>query len=82
MNETAAVFWDKLPQYEGQSKSKIFTDWLESFEARYSIEKYKRYEEKKAVDLVVVEEELQKMRKRVQPYNNEDVYNMYESALF
>lgn len=82
LKEMASVFWDKLPQYEGQLKPKFSTSWLEGFKVRHSIKKYQLYGEAGVVDMVVVEEELQELRETVQPYNNEDVYNMDESALF
>lgn len=70
----ASVFWDKLPQYEGQPKPKFSTGWLEGFKARHIIKKYRLYGEAGAVDMVVVEEELREIREIVQPYDNENVY--------
>lgn len=80
--EMASVFWDKLPQYEGQLKPKFSTGWLEGFKACHSIKIYWLYGEVGAVDMVIVEEKLQEIRETVQQYDNENVYNMDESALF
>ena len=64
--EMAAVFWEKLPQYAGQPKPKFSTGWLKGFKARHSIKKFRQHGEAGAVDLIVVEEELQEIRDRVQ----------------
>ena len=82
LKEMASVFWDKLPQYEGQPKPKFSIGWLEGFKARHSIKIYRLYGEAGTGDMIVVEEELQEIRETLQPYDNEDVYNMDESALF
>ena len=61
----ASVFWEKLPQYEGQPKPKFSTGWLEGFKTRHSIKKYRLYGEAGEVNMVVVEEELQEIRETV-----------------
>lgn len=78
----AATLWQKLQQYAGQEVPRFLTGWLDGFKARHNIKKYRQHRKEGAIDLVVVEEELQKIREAVNPYTNEDVYNMDESALF
>ncbi len=45
LKEMASVFWDKLPQYERQPKSKFSIGWLEGFKA-CQVLKNKSYIEK------------------------------------
>lgn len=71
-----------MPQYAGQPRPKFSTGWLEGFKTRHSIKKIRKHGEAGAVDLIVVEEELQGIGETVQPYDNEDIYNMDKSALF
>lgn len=82
LKEMAAVLWEKLPQYAGEEVPKFSTGWLDSFKARHNIKKYRQHGESGSIDLVIVKEELQEIREAVNPYTNEDIYNMNESALF
>lgn len=82
LKEMAATLWQKLPQYAGQEVPKFSIGWLDGFKARHNIKKYRQHGEAGAIDLVVVEEELQEIREAVNPYTNEDVYNIDESSLF
>lgn len=78
----AAVLWEKLPQYVGQEILKFSTEWLDSFKARHNIKKYKQYRESEFIDLVVVEKKLQKIWETINPYTNENIYNIDKLALF
>lgn len=40
-----SVFWDKLPQFEGQFKLKFSIDGLKGFKIRRSMKKYLLYKE-------------------------------------
>lgn len=64
----AATLWQKLQQYAGQEVSRFLTGWLDGFKARHNIKKYRQHRKEGAIDLVVVEEELQKIREAVNPY--------------
>lgn len=80
--EMAATLWEKLPQYVGQEMPRFSAEWLDGFKARRNIKKYRQHGETGAVDIEVIEAELQEVREAVNPYANEDVYNMDESVFF
>lgn len=82
LQEMAATFWAKLPQYTDQEQPKFSLGWLEDFKNRYRIKKYRRHGESGSVDQVVVEAELEDLREKLRPYENQDIYNIDESALF
>lgn len=56
--------------------------WLDGFKARHNIKKYRQYRKSEFVDLVIVKEELQEIWEAINPYTNEDIYNIDELALF
>ena len=76
------VFWNKLPQYSNEPQPRFSTGWLDAFKARYKIKKFRRHKESGAVDRVVVEEELSKLREDLKDVDSEDIYNMDETGLF
>ena len=78
----AATLWEKMSLYADQEIPKFSTGWLDGFKARHNIKKYRRHGEASAIDMEVVEKELQEIREAVNPDTNKDVYNMDESALF
>lgn len=82
LKEVAATLWEKIPRYADQEMPKFSTGWLDGFKARHNIKKYRRHGEAGAIDMEVVEEELQEIREVANPDTNGDVYNMDESALF
>ena len=76
LKEMAVTLWQTLPQYADQEVPKFSTGWLDGFKARHHIKKYKQHGN------AGVEEELQEIWEAVNPYTNEDIYNIDESALF
>lgn len=82
LKQMAVMLWEKLPQYADQEMPKFSNRQLDGFKASHNIKKYRQHKKARAIDLVVVEEELQEIREVVDLYINEDIYNMDEFALF
>lgn len=61
---------------------KFLTRLLNKFKARHHIRKYRLYGKAKAINLVVVKEKLQEIKKIVNLYINKDIYNINASAVF
>ena len=78
----ALKFWKRLPLYRNQSPSRFSIGWLDSFKRRYKITKHKQHGELGSVKCVKVEEELEVIRVQLLSYDQEDIYNMNETALF
>lgn len=63
--------------------SKFLIRQLDEFKARDNIIEYSQHEKARGIDLlVVVEKELQEIWKVLNLYNNKNIYNIDESALF
>lgn len=82
LQEMASKLWDKLSQYEGVEKPKFSTGWLCGFKERYGIKKQIRHGEAGSVDKETIEAQLEELRIVLDSYDNEDIYNMDESALY
>lgn len=78
----ASLIWRKLPRYADIAPPRFSVGWLNGFKDRHSIKKYFRHEKVGAVDTVAVEEELIDLRNNLSEYDNEDIYNMNDSALY
>lgn len=82
LKQLAADLWQKLPQYRDLPVPKWSNGWLQAFKDRHYIKRYTRHGEAGAVNRVVVEEELIKIREDLKLYPSQDIFNMDESALF
>lgn len=76
------VFQDKLLQYKRQLKAKFLTNWLKKFKTHYNMKNYQVYEKTGDVNMVIIKEKLQKIRKIVQLYTNKNIYNINKWILF
>lgn len=75
------VFLQKFPQYKRQELTKFSKSWLDKFKAYYNIQKFKQHIEVRSVNLEAIEKELQKSKKVITPYTNENIYNIDESPI-
>ena len=82
LREMALKFWKRLPLYRNQSPFRFSIEWLDSFKRRYKITKHRQHGELDSVKRVEVEEELEVIQVQLLPYDQEDIYNMDETALF
>ena len=82
LKRMAEVFWKRLPQYADVEMPKFSNGWLEGFKKRYRIRKYVRHGDAGSVNLDDVESQLMEIREMLAPYDNDDIYNMDESALY
>lgn len=82
LREMASIFWKKMPQYSDEEPPKFSSGWLTGFKNRHGIKQYSKHGEVGDVDVAAVEEELKELRKEVDVYDSENIYNMDESALY
>lgn len=54
---------------------------MNKFKVKYNIKKYKQYKKVRAIDLIIIEKELQKIWKVVDLYTNENVYSINKFIL-
>lgn len=80
LKEMIIILCQKLFQYINQKMTKLSTS--EDFKARYYIKKYKQYKKLRVIDLIAIKEKLQEIQEIVEPYINEDIYNINQSTLF
>ena len=82
LKEMAKKIWTRLPQYSHEEIPKFSNGWLDTFKARHSISFRIRRGEAASVDKETVEEELRDLRIKLAPYDQDDVYNIDEAALY
>lgn len=78
----AEQFWLRLPQYQEVEMPKWSAGWLDGFKTRHKIKKYIRHGEAGGVNRTEVEEELVDLRKDLEPYPLQDIFNMDKTALY
>jgi hypothetical protein len=81
LQQMAAKFWHKLPQYSSLDPPKFFTGWLAGFKARHNIKRRKKHGEAAEVDKMQMELDLAEIRDICDPYEMPDIFNMDETAL-
>ena len=82
LRKMALKFWKRLHLYRNQPPSRFSIGPLDSFKRRYKITKHRQHGELGSVKRVEVEEELEVIQVQLLPYNQEDIHNMDETALF
>lgn len=82
LKKMAKEIFHKLPQYHNIEPPKFSTGWLVGYRARFQIEKRFRLDHPGAQDRATVDEQLERICKRLKDYKSEDIYNVDETALF
>ena len=76
------IFWNKLFQYHDEPKPRFSIDWLNNFKACYKIKKYTKHDEIDAIDRIIIEKKLLKLRRDFEIYDMKNIYNMNEINLY
>ncbi|KAF2706969.1 DDE-domain-containing protein [Pleomassaria siparia CBS 279.74] len=82
IREAARELWGRLPQYSEKPLPRFCHWFLDAFKKRHRIRKYKQHGEAASADTAGGEDEMEELRREVDTYTVEDVYNMDETGLF
>ncbi|KNE91615.1 hypothetical protein PSTG_14967 [Puccinia striiformis f. sp. tritici PST-78] len=68
-----------IPSEDWRSLS---SGWLDSYKMRHQIKSYRKHGEGASVDLVVLEEEVERIKKITSKFKLKNIFNMDETGLF
>ncbi|KFZ16898.1 hypothetical protein V501_02019 [Pseudogymnoascus sp. VKM F-4519 (FW-2642)] len=81
LQQKAQQIWRQLPQYSQRPCPEFSVGWLQKFKQRHYIQDYRRHGELGSVP-ETAEDEMKGLRTIAGEYNDEDIYNMDEAALY
>lgn len=81
LQERARQIWHQLPKYSGLPCPEFSIGWLQKFKKRHGIQEHTRHGELGSVP-ESAEDDMKSIRTLAGEYNEQDIYNMDETALY